>query len=307
MPRVQLDNDAYNFWMRPGERSDDEYTNGVVLSLESLHAPWWGHHFAPHTPPCDGDAAGAGACLATTVALGQDMYTPRLDRAPHTAPQWELERPYAAWLYLRGSARVVAARHLRAVDLAVGVTGAPALGELAQHIAHAINARYTTRATGWETQVGFQPGVQLAWRESLLAVRAAPGGRGLLDIMPDASVSLGNILTAADAGVRARLGLNLSHPWDPRRWRARSLWEVYLTGGAHAEYVAYNFSLDGTLLHPDRQVHRVPGVTEYEVGAGVRLHRLSLGYRAVTRSREYSSGPRTHVYGSMIGALEFHP
>jgi lipid A 3-O-deacylase len=307
LPRIRLDNDAYNFWLQPGHRTDDEYTNGVVISFETLRAPWWGRRLSRGTPDCARSTVVRGACLSTTVAIGQDIYTPRLDHAPYSSPGWELERPYAAWLYLSASSQAASPRQLRVLTVATGVTGPPALGATAQKVAHSITSKYTAEARGWDTQVGFQAGVLATYRQSLLALRAAPGGHGIFDLAPTASVSLGNIRTAADAGLRARLGFNLSHPWDPRAWRGRPLWELQATGTARREYVAYDFSLDGTVLHPSRRVDRVPEVSEYEVGLGLRVWRFSVGYRAVTRGREYVSGPRTHRYSSMLGALEFFP
>jgi hypothetical protein len=41
-------------------------------------------------------------------------------------------------------------------------------------------------------------------------------------------------------------------------------------------------------------------VGDWERGAGVRLGRLSLEYRAVTQSREYRTGPVTHPFGAII-------
>src|ERR1044071_6020552 len=78
-PRVQLDNDAYNFWLQPGQRSDDEYTNGVRLSVESGSAPWWGSRLGKSRKGCAEDSTVDGACLSTTLTLGQDLYTPQLD------------------------------------------------------------------------------------------------------------------------------------------------------------------------------------------------------------------------------------
>lgn len=307
LPRVRLDNDAYNFWLHPGHRTDEEYTNGVVLAVEALRAPWWGKRLGGAAPGCAASAQGEGACLSTQFSLAQEMYTPNLDRPPYSSPDWERERPYAAWLYVGAEGRRISARALRTYSLAVGVTGPPALGSLAQSIAHAITSKYTTRATGWETQVAFEPGVVLGVRQSLLLARWAPGGHGVLDLAPSAAVSLGNIRTAADLGARVRMGINLSHPWDPREWRGRGPWELQLQAGGRREYVAHDFSLDGTLFTtPTRLVTRVPTVSEYEFGAALRLRRLTVGWRAVTRSREYATGPARHAWSQMYSALEFH-
>jgi len=308
LPRVRLDNDAYNFWVHPGHRSDEQYTNGVVLGLETLRAPGWGGWLGRHASPCATSTAEDRACLSTLVYIGQDMYTPNLDRPPFSYAGWTSERPYAAWLYVGGEGRRAASRTLRTYSMALGVTGAPALGEFTQSIAHHINARYTTEATGWETQVGFEPGVLVGLRESVLALRWAPGGRGILDLAPSIGGVVGNIRTSGDAGATLRLGINMSHPWDPRAWRDRADWELQVSAGGRREYVAHDFSLDGTLLHtPSREVTRVPTVDEYSFGTALRVRRLSVGWRAVTRSREYTTGPRHHAYSQLYSAIEFQP
>lgn len=300
MPRLQLDNDVYNFWTRHTRRPDEEYTNGVQASLESLTAPWWGRTFARSTPDCAESVEGH-RCRSTIVTLGQDLYTPNLDRAPFLVPAWEDERPYFAWLYLRGSARVSSGRSLRTTSLSLGVTGPPALGELAQEVAHRIG--FNERATGWETQVGFEPGAILEFRQAVMAGRLG-GARGLaFDLAPEVAASLGNVRTHAELGATARIGWNLSHPWYPGTWRGRAPVEWWVSAGGRSEYVARDMSLDGTWRNPARRVDRTPGVRQYEFAAGLRYEGVSLTYRAVTRSREYETGPGHHTYSSMTVGL----
>ncbi len=306
-PRLRLDNDAYNFWIHPAHRTDEQYSNGVLASLEALHAPWWGRLLGGSNPGCGVDTATTGHCLTSHVFVGQNLYTPDLTRPPYANPDWESERPYAAWLFVGAGGRKVSRRRMRQVELAIGVTGRPALGETAQRIAHWLVRTYTMKAEGWETQVGFQPGVQLGWRESALAARLATGGKGWLDLAPFAGVTAGTIRTSADAGARLRVGYNLSHPWDPRASRGRGPLEVLATAGARGEYVARDFSLDGTLVNRDRFVERVSTVREFDVGVGIRFHRLRLDWGATTRSREYTTGPVRHVYSTMSAAWEFIP
>src|SRR5688572_6530141 len=211
-PRLQLDNDVYNYWTRHTQRPDEEYTNGVHVSLESNSAPWWGRTFAEGIPDCAG-AGSKGTCRSTVVTLGQDLYTPNLDRTPYDVPDWELERPYFAWLFLSGTARVTSPRARMATSLSLGVTGPPAGGALAQRIAHRIG--FNEQATGWETQVGFEPGVIAEYRQSVLVIRNGSGRGWAMDVAPDAGLSLGNIRTQAQAGGTARIGWNMSHPWHP--------------------------------------------------------------------------------------------
>jgi hypothetical protein len=298
-PKLELDNDVYNFWQRHTRRPDEEYTNGVHVLLDSWTAPWWGRRFAPELADC---ASGTSdPCRSTTLTLGQDLYTPHLERAPHVVSGWELERPYFAWLFLSATARVTSASTLTATTVALGVTGPPAGGALAQEVAHRIG--FNEPATGWETQIGFEPGVIASWRRAALMVRRG-ASRGLgFDLAPDVSTSLGNIRTSAGAGGTARVGWNLSHPWHPGVWTGRAASEWWLSAGARAEYVVRDMSLDGTLRRPARQVDRVPGVTQYEFEAGIRARGVTLAYRATTRSREYRSGPGHHTYSSMSIAL----
>lgn len=301
--RARLDNDAYNFWQHPAARTDDEYTNGVRLSAEVYRAPRWARHLTKRAPTCEIRAGSRSTCVSHELSIEQDIYTPDLTRAPHTVEGWELERPYAAWLYISSTARFSRPRTLDEVELAAGVTGEPALGQLAQGIAHAINERYTRKARGWDTQIGFEPGVLARFRRTWLARAATPRGAGV-ELQPYAGGAVGNILTNAELGVLARIGFAMSHPWHMPSWDARAPMEFFIVGGAREEFVAHNFSLDGNLVHPNRSVQREPLVGEHTLGFGLRLGRVSLGWRAVTRSREYDSGPKHHSYGIMQGAVE---
>jgi lipid A 3-O-deacylase len=299
-PSLRLDNDVYNYWQRHTKRPDEEYTNGVHASLTTNRAPWWGRRFAPGVVDCR-SAALSDRCRSTSVTLGQDLYTPRLDRAPNTVPQWELERPYFAWLFLNGTARVSSMRTLHATSLSLGVTGPPAGGALAQDIAHRIG--FNEKATGWETQIGFEPGVILGYERQDLLVRRELGRDFTFDVSPMMGIALGNIRTNAVAGATLRFGKHLSHPWHAPAWWGRAASEWWLAAGARAEYVARDMSLDGTLVNSTRRVERIPGVSEYAIAAGLRIRGVTLEYRAITRSREYRSGPGHHTYSSMILSL----
>ncbi|MBK8248500.1 MAG: lipid A deacylase LpxR family protein [Gemmatimonadetes bacterium] len=306
LPRLRLENDAYNFWIHPGHRSDEEFSNGVVASFETLRGTFWGRRLAPATPDCGADTSSTGRCLTTGIAIGQEMYTPNLQRPPFSSPSWRDERPYAGWLWAGLTGRSVSRRSLRQLDAVVGVTGPPALGQLSQQIAHTINASYTTRARGWETQVGFQPGLQVGYSHALLALRGRVGTKAFLDLVPQASATLGTVRTAVESGARLRLGYNLSHPFDPRRWVGRTPLEYWVSAGGRAAWVARDFSLDGSILGDERRVDRVPGVRDYTFGAGLRMHRVLLTWEATTRSRQYTTGPLHHTYSTMSASWEFY-
>jgi lipid A 3-O-deacylase len=217
-----------------------------------------------------------------------------------------LERPYAAWLYASSTARFARAATMDELELAAGVTGQPALGKVAQTIAHTLNERYVRKASGWETQVGFEPGVLARFRRTWLARAASRSGPGI-ELQPFIGAAAGNILTNAEVGVQARVGIALAHPWHVPQWGERPALEIFALGGVRQELVARNISLDGNTLHPERRVERELAVAEHTVGIGLRWKRITLSWRAVTRGREYESGPKQHSYGIMQGGVEIVP
>jgi lipid A 3-O-deacylase len=301
---VRADNDAFNFWRSIDDRPDREYTNGDEVTFEASAAPWWGRRFARRRAPCTGMEEADARCLTTAVSIGQDMYTPRPGHEPGVVPDWREERPYAAWLYASAEARVVAERSLRTVGLHLGVTGPPAFGEVVQRTAHKLTGVYSKDPVGWDTQVGFEPGVMLVTRETWRFAGRRASGAALVDVAPHVGASLGNVLTAGEGGFRARVGLNLSNPWWTSEWRNRRPVELYLLGAARGEAIAHNITLDGNTLGAERRVERTPFVGEYSLGVGGRFHGLVAEWRAVTRSREYRTGPSAHAYSTLVASYE---
>jgi len=301
---VRADNDAFNFWRGIHDRPDKEYTNGVEVAVEFSAAPWWGKRFASHLAPCKGNEPSDGRCLTTSVAVGQDMYTPKPSREPGETPDWRDDRPYAAWLYASGEARVMGEASMRTVGLHLGVVGPAALGELAQRTAHKLSGVYTQRPIGWDTQVGSEPGIMLTGRDTRRFVARTPSGRAMMDFVPHIGGSVGNVLTEAEGGFQLRAGLNLSSPWWTSEWTTRARFELYVLGGARAEAVAHNITLDGNTLGAVRRVDRVPLIGEYAVGVGGRYHGFVAEWRAVTRSREYRTGPTAHAYSTLFASYE---
>ncbi len=301
---VRADNDAFNFWRGINDRPDKEYTNGDKVTVEFSAAPWWGRRFARHLAPCKGDEPSDAQCLTTSLSIGQDMYTPKPSREPRQTPDWRDDRPYAAWLYVSGEARVMGEASMRTVSLHLGVTGPAAFGELAQRTAHKLSGVYTKAPIGWDTQVGFEPGIMLTGRTMRRIVGRTSSGRAVMDFVPHVGASVGNVLTEAEGGFQLRTGVNLSSPWWTSEWSSRAPGELYLLGGARAEAVAHNITLDGNTLGADRRVDRVPLVGEYSVGVGARYHGFVAEWRAVTRSREYRTGPRAHAYSTLSASYE---
>ena len=301
---VRADNDAFNFWRSITDRPDKEYTNGDRVTIEIGGAPWWGKRFAKRRTPCDGTEPAAARCLTTALSLGQDMYTPKPGHEPGVVPDWRNDRPYAAWLYVGAEARVVSEQSLRTVGVELGVTGPPAFGEFAQRTAHKLSGVYSREPIGWNTQIAFEPGVVLTASNTRRFAARTASGNVVADFAPHVAASLGNILTEGETGFQSRVGLHLSNPWWTSGWRTRRPFELYLHGGARGQVVARNITLDGNTLGADRSVDRVPLVGEYSIGIGGRFRGLVAEWRAITRSREYGTGPAGHAFSTLFMSYE---
>src|SRR5262249_4276805 len=192
----RTDNDAFDFWMAPWNRPDEEYTSGVHLSYDGGDAPWWGRRFRSGLQT---GVIESSSCRTSRFEIGQDIYTPFVSSSGTAATT---ARPNAGWLYLSQSAERLTTETSDALTLAVGVTGPPSLARFTQRVAHSVGPAYN-RPTDWSHQVAFEPGVIARFEH--LARFATPAATALgVDLVPHAGASLGNVTTAADLGARLR-------------------------------------------------------------------------------------------------------
>ncbi len=252
---LRLDNDILALRGR-GAPADYDYTQGLALSVEMDSAPRW----MPRR-------------LRTRIEAGQRIYTPRRD-APTPVPG---ERPYAAWLYAGGGVARESARGVRSLEVELGVTGPPALGEPVQNGVHRLTG--SERQEGWAHQVGFEPGILLRFQEG------RRWGGGAARIQPALRVELGNVRTTAALGASAVLGRGAG---------------AYARLGGRQEWVARDLFLDGSTFRGRSTARKLPFVSEGEAAAGFRARKWSAEYRFVARSREYRAQPEGHAYGSLV-------
>ena len=285
---LRIDNDAFDFWMLPWNRPDEDYTSGVHLDYDGGDAPRWARRFVSHRSAC---VVGAETCRTGRLELGQDIYTPSVDpNDPHALPG---ARPNAGWLYLDQTARALSRNRSDEVSLALGVTGPPSLARYTQRLAHDVAPAYN-RPTDWTRQIAFEPGV-IARYEQRRRISLAGAG----DLIPTASVSLGNVITAADAGIRVRSGWHLAHPWLP----APTSTGITIDAGISGRAIARDLFLDGNTFTSGPRVGHKPFVGTADAGVAFRYRALSLEYRAVSQTRAYAAGPKWHPWASMIGRV----
>jgi lipid A 3-O-deacylase len=204
------------------------------------------------------------------VTVGQQMYTPRRDSVQPVPG----ERPYAGWLFVRGTATVPAAGWDREAEVELGVTGPPAAGEPVQKAVHALFGFKPPR--GWDHQLP----VEVAGAVRLRLIRPMRPSYG--ELRPYAEVGLGTLWSGGAAGVRFR---------RPGR--------TSLEAGLRGEWVARNLFVDGSTWGASVRAERRPWVATAVGGIEHRLGRWSVSYRATVRTPEYRAQPRPHAHGSL--------
>ncbi len=287
------DNDAYDFWIPMAVRPDHDYTNGLELAAELDAAPFWGRLLARGARPCGAEADAEKACLTTRLDAGQKLFTPRVD-APEPQPG---HRPYAGWLYAGATAVSSSRGTRRALAVEVGVTGPPSLGRAVHEGYHSLTGFW--EPVGWERgELAFEPGMVLSYDQAHLLGALESSGRRVATLAGEGGASAGNVLTEARAGASARVGWGVPHPWSAAADRGAPRVSVYVLGAVRQRAVARNLFLDGSTFGEGPRAERIPLVREMEVGAGVRIGRLTAEYRAVSPGREYRSEPESHQYGT---------
>jgi len=292
---VRADNDAFDFWMPPWNRPDEEYTSGVRVTYDGGDSPLWSRRWIGR-----GLAActiGATVCRTGRSELGQDIYTPSVSvDDPHATAG---SRPNAGWLFVSQTARIL--RDDRSDDFTVtlGVTGPPSLGRQMQHLAHSVAPEFN-RPTDWSRQIAFEPGIIVRYEQQRRVTLVGDETIGM-DLIPRAAIDLGNIASNAELGVGTRIGWHLAHPWLPDAARP----EIALSGGAWGRGVARDIFVDGNTFRDGPSVGHRPFVAGGDVGLDLRYGPVSVGYRVTAESRAYDRAPMWHPWASIVGAVTF--
>ena len=291
---LRIDNDAFDFWMLPWNRPDEEYSSGVHITSDGGDAPWWSRRFLQQIVPC---TTSTRECRTGRIEIGQDLYTAATSVSqPTPAPD---SRSNAGWLYVSEAARSLQASRSDELTFTLGVTGGPSLGKYMQTLAHSVAPTFN-RPSDWSRQVGFEPGAIIRYEQRRrLGVDDHAIG---FDLLPRFAVTVGNVSTAAEMGVQTRMGWHLRHPWLPRDGPV----EIAIVGGISARAVARDLFLDGNTFQSGSHVGHETFVGSGEAGIQLRFRALSLAYRAVNDTRSYAAGPKWHPWASIVGGVAFY-
>jgi hypothetical protein len=294
-----FENDRFN-------DTDRYYTNGARVSWQSLgETPAAleraGSVFAPWLLPA--------APVQWGVAIGQTMYTPR-KRLASSPPRDD--RPYAGHLYGTLAISSMTESRLGSVELSLGAIGRASGAEQVQDLIH--GAIGVEKLAGWDRQIDDRPAALLTFEHRWQ--RNAPLGEALeVGVVPALGLSLGNVQTAASAGVLLRAGRNLALDFGPPRMRpalsglapfrpSESL-GAYVFVGVEGRAVAYDATLDGN-HHGYWQVDPKPLVGELPIGLELSYGRTRLAFSWVLQSATFDEQSRSPFqFGSASFSFAF--
>lgn len=280
---------------------DQHYTQGARLSyLSGRVSPngFWDtpfQFFAAHTPLF----GGAEARRKYGFSVGQNMFTPRNTQSTVAGTN---DRPYAAWLYggfnLLQESATPSHHTLENLEIQAGVVGRWALGGVTQNDFHQFIG--VKPALGWQNQLENEPGVIISYERKWRFQQRLYGNLAV-DIIPEAGVSAGNILTYGQGSVMVRFGQNLAADYGPSRIRpslsGTSWFDAtqldgkfgwYIFAGTQGRAVARNIFLDGNSFKNSPHVNKKPLVADFLVGASLFWSdAVRLDFSVIQRTNEF--------------------
>jgi hypothetical protein len=285
--------------------SDRFYTDGVSLSLAHT-GPSWLDPVANLLPWGEG---------RRTVGydVGQIMVTPSNTKLAVPDPD---DRPYAGILYAGLALHVERDNRYYGLKFITGVVGPWSLAEETQKQVHRWIG--SSLPAGWDYQLHNEPVLNLVFEHRRkFRLLGAPHAFAV-EALPLGNVMLGNVLTQADAGAQVRLGYNIPddfgmtlmrgmvHLPPPRPSAATAPpWSVYVYGGASANLVARNITLDGNTWRESRHVDKEWFVPAAEVGMAVSVRRITAAFAYVFWGREFVGQRDYSEFGALTVSYRF--
>lgn len=260
------------------------------------------------------------------VTFAQHMYTPDDISIPVPDPA---DRPYAGWLYASlgyvgemetegtwlGLDSTV--RHVSLTQIDFGVIGPMSGAGWTQRWWHddVNEKRNWVHPAGWGYQLDNEPGLILRHERTI----ARQVDFGPIDVEASANVgmSLGNVMTDAQAGAGLRIGRDLSVDYGPPRLRPAPAWpnrmrrgrdpvNAYLFGYVAGRAIARNIFLDGNTFADSRRVDKHHFVWEYQAGVAIFPFRWwRLTFTRVGKSEEFFGQSRDAIFHSVSTSFRF--
>ena len=298
---LQAENDAVSTLRGT---SDQYYTSG-------LRAGWTsGTDQVPDALQTASNNLWGDGVQRISLEINQSLFTPRNTQTTNPAPS---DRPYAGVLGLTGSLIHDMDDSRTVLSLFGGVVGSYAGGEVIQNGFH--NLIGDTPNRGWSTQIGNEPLFEIT-PERIWRVDIGRAGPVSFDALPTLSAGVGFLRNYALAGLVLRAGQGLHSDYGVSRIQPgltgtdaytptrRFVWYVF--GGADAQAVAQDITLNGDIFANSR---RVPGkwdVGEFELGAALIYRGVRVTYSQTWQTEEFR-GQKGGLFsfGSVAASVRF--
>ncbi len=285
--------------------TDRNYTNGVQLSYTTAadRAPKFMRDFGSWLQ------AGRTPEMFGTFALTQRMFTPEDIEATEPLPD---QHPYAGHLSAAAVVTAISADRLDSITLSLGVVGPAALGAEAQRFIHEIiDGR---DPNGWANQLRNEPALLIGYDRRY---------RGWIDfdviglegdLVPGASIALGNVQSSASINAALRLGTGLANDFGPARIQPSLATSHAIRDGGFAAYVfasadgravVHSIFLDGNSFRDGPSVDRNPFIAEFQVGIEMAYRRIRAGYAFVVRTPTYDTEIGRQKFAALSLSVQF--
>ena len=287
----QVDNDYFDFWMPSRDRPDDNYTHGQLLRTVFNTAPRWARG---HIPSCSGllnASATPKICAQSFLTVSQEIFTPTND-APMPISG---ERPYAGLLYADFGRSINDARQSRSLAIRVGTTGRASGAQAAQMGFHRMTDQRQPK--GWDYQVGTAPVIGVTYGRQHLMTPGLVTRHSALQVIGSGGGTASYVQAKLNAGMEVRAGYGIPHPWIPAADSGRRGFRAFVLLGGSESWVARDLLIEGNTKWTTGLVTKRPLVFESVWGLGAGFGSYAIEYRAVSRSRDYATGPSWHRWG----------
>lgn len=294
---IYFENDMYF-------NTDYDYTAGIRLSfLYNVKNP--GENIFDFSPLNFGDAN-----TYRSFAIVHQMYTPKNKYATMLIPD---DRPYAGWTYLETGLHKSSRKHLRSLNIKVGIIGPYSGAEDLQNFTHRVIGY--PRVYGWDNQLSTEVGVNLKyshkWRLMYKKNHIFESS-----FVPFGEIELGNVSTKATGGFSMRIGYNI-----PKDFGVSSIdiggedgipaykeeiltknkcWSFSFNIHAATSLVARDIFLDGNTFKESHSVNKEEIIGYGGVGISIRYQRFIFDFIQTYNTRKFTSEDRGHDTGSIV-------
>jgi hypothetical protein len=292
---------------------DRHYTQGarIAYTLCEDRTPDWTYSLMHRLP-------GWGLDIQTVrlgFTLGQNIYTPA---KLWTSAWMSDDRPYAGYIYFGTYAQrtgtMLGIPVLDTAELDVGLIGPYSLGEQAQRWWHGIGD--WIQPQGWNNQLKTEPGLTLKLNRQWKFSPTKPENGWGIEMLPQAGVSLGNVMTFGQLGAMLRAGYNIPEDFGVQnidslaaqyggRGPNTPIFGAYVFAAADGKAVAHNAFLDGNLWQRSHSISKNPFVAEFKAGGVLTTRYFEIAMTFMMRTCEFKTQQRCDRFGSLTLTAKF--